>query len=62
MIAVLKSGTTSDQIKYLTNWLQELGVEVHKSEGNEGTILGLFGDTSRIDMELLQSLEMVSSY
>ena len=30
-------------------------------EGKEVTILGLVGDTSRIDMELLNSLEIVES-
>lgn len=61
MIAVLKHGTTPEQIEHLTTWLEHMNVEVHKSEGKEVTILGLVGDTSRVDMELLCSLEMVSS-
>jgi 3-deoxy-7-phosphoheptulonate synthase len=36
-------------------------VDVHISQGKEVTVLGLVGDTSRIDMELLGSLEIVDS-
>ena len=61
MIAVLKHGTTPEQVKHLVTWLKHLNVDVHISEGKEVTILGLIGDTSRVDMELLTSLEMVSS-
>jgi len=34
---------------------------VHLSQGKEVTILGLIGDTSRVDMELLASLDIVES-
>jgi 3-deoxy-7-phosphoheptulonate synthase len=61
MIAVLKHGTTPEQIDHLIAWLKHMNVDVHISEGKEVTILGLIGDTSRVDMELLTSLEMVSS-
>ena len=61
MIAVLKQGTTQEQIQHLMTWLKHNNVDVHISEGKEVTVLGLIGDTSRIDMELLGSLEMVSS-
>jgi 3-deoxy-7-phosphoheptulonate synthase len=36
-------------------------LDVHISEGAEVTVLGLIGDTSGIDMDLLKSLEMVES-
>ena len=61
MIAVLKQGTTQEQVQHLLVWLKHMNVDVHISEGQEVTVLGLIGDTSRIDMELLGSLEMVSS-
>ena len=61
MIAVLKRGTTPQQIEHLTAWLKRLDLDIHLSEGKEVTILGLIGDTSKVDMELLQSLEMVES-
>lgn len=61
MIAILKSGTTTAQRQHLVDWLKAMNLDVHISEGSEVTILGLIGDTSRIDMELLKSLEMVES-
>jgi len=38
-----------------------MNLDVHISKGAEVTILGLIGDTSRIDMELLGSLSIISS-
>ena len=61
MIAVLKQGTTPEQTEHLVNWLKHLNLDVHISKGQEITILGLIGDTSKVDMELLASLEMVDS-
>ena len=61
MIAVLKHGTTPEQTQHLVNWLKHLNLDVHISQGQEITVLGLIGDTSRVDMELLGSLEIVES-
>ena len=61
MIAVLKSDATTAQIQHLVNWLKAMNLDVHISEGTEVTVLGLVGDTSRVDMELLKSLEMVET-
>ncbi len=61
MIAVLKQGTTQEQTQMLIQWLRQMGLDVHMSEGKEVTILGLIGDTSRVDTELLASLEIVDS-
>lgn len=61
MIAVLKHGTTQKQMEHLVDWLKRMNLDVHISEGAEVTVLGLIGDTSRVDMELLGSLEIVQS-
>ena len=61
MIAVLKHGTTQQQTEHLVNWLKNMNLEVHLSQGQEITILGLIGDTSRVDMDLLRSLEIVDT-
>ena len=61
MIAVLKQGTTPKQIEHLVDWLNQMNLDVHISEGQHVTILGLIGDTSRVDMDLLKSLDMVES-
>ena len=61
MIAVLKHGTTPEQTQHLVAWLKRMNLDVHISEGQEITILGLIGDTSRVDMDLLKSLEIVET-
>lgn len=61
MIAVLKQGTTEKQIENLSAWLRSQGLEVHLSNGKEHTIIGLVGDTSKIDADLLASLEIIDT-
>ena len=61
MIAVLKKGTTAAQMEDLVQWLKKMDLDVHISQGAQVTVLGLVGDTSKVDMELLGSLEMVDS-
>ena len=61
MIAVLKRGTSPEQTQHLVRWLQNMNLDVHISQGQEITILGLIGDTSRVDMDLLRSLDIVDS-
>ncbi len=61
MIAILKQGTTQEQTEHLVQWLKKLNLDVHISNGKEVTILGLVGDTSRVDIELLSSLEIVEN-
>ena len=61
MIAILKAGASDAQKASLIRWLEQTGVEVHSYPGNGTTILGLIGDTSRIDTQLLQAMEIVES-
>ena len=61
MVAVLKPGATQQQIDNLINWFKSRGLDVHLSVGQYRTILGLIGDTSKIDVELLEGLDMIES-
>lgn len=61
MITVLKHGVTEQQRNQLIEWFEEQGLRVHISEGEYQTVLGLIGDTSRVDEELVASLDMVDS-
>ena len=61
MIAVLKQGTSPEQTEHLVTWLKRMNLDVHISEGQEMTVLGLIGDTSRVDIDLLKSLEIVET-
>ena len=61
MIAVLKKGTTQNQIESLTGWIESQGLAVHLSKGEFQTIVGLIGDTTRIDEDLLRSLDIIET-
>ena len=61
MIAVLKQGVNEKQIDNLRSWLLSRGVDVHISEGRYQTIIGLVGDVSRIDPDLLEGLDIIES-
>ena len=56
MIAVLKEGTTIQQRDSLCEWFKSMGLEVHLSEGQYKTIIGLIGDTSKVDIGLLRKI------
>ena len=61
MIAVIENSATEKQKKVLLKWLEGQGLEVHISTGKDYTVFGLVGDTSRVDIELLESLDIVTS-
>ena len=61
MIAVLKPDVTEAQIQNLSDWLKTQGLDVHVSKGSVHTVLGLVGDTAKIDADLLESLDIVDS-
>lgn len=61
MVAVLKSETTTQQIENLCAWFKSRGLDVHISNGKTCTVLGLVGDTSKIDIELLESMDIIES-
>ena len=61
MIVILKHGVNQEMRAPLIEWLKGQGLGVHISDGDYQTVLGLIGDTSRVDMELLGSLEIVQS-
>ena len=61
MIVVLKHNVPEEKRNQLINWLRSQQIDVHPSLGEYQTVLGLVGDTSRIDMSLLESLDIVDS-
>jgi 3-deoxy-7-phosphoheptulonate synthase len=61
MIVVLKPNVPPSKQAQLVDWLKGLGLGVHVSTGEFQTVLGLIGDTSKIDTELVASLEIVDS-
>ena len=61
MIVILKHGVDKEMRLPLINWLQGQGLGVHISDGDYQTVLGLIGDTSHVDMDLIASLGIVDS-
>ena len=59
MIVVLKRNPNRDQLESLIAWLQEKGITIHTSIGEAHTILGLVGDTSKLDIDLIAALDIV---
>ena len=61
MIVVLKQGVPEEKKAQLMNWLEGQGLRLHISNGEYQTVIGLIGDVSGIDMDLVSSLEIVDS-
>jgi len=59
MIVVLKNGVTAEKRDQLIDWLKGHGLTIHISEGEFQTVLGLVGDTTGVDMDLIASLAIV---
>ena len=59
MIVVLKQNPNRHQLESLIAWLQEKGIIIHTSIGEAHTILGLVGDTSQLDIDLIAALDIV---
>lgn len=59
MIVILKNNPDQEQLNNLINWLKTMGMEVNISKGTTQTVVGLVGDTSKIDMDLIAALDIV---
>ncbi len=55
MIIVLKKGAPQQEIRLLTENIEQQGVTVSPVHGTDLTILGLVGDTSKIDVSRLEA-------
>lgn len=62
MIIVLKPSATEEQIIKFTNMLEEsYDVKVNKWDGVHSTVLGLIGDTTKIDIEYIDAQDIVEN-
>ncbi len=59
MIIVCKNSAGTKSIEELTNRFEAQGFRTHCSQGTQSTIIGLIGDTSKIDVEDVQALPIV---
>ena len=61
MIVILKKHPDEKQLNNLMAWLKSLNIDIHPSEGATHLVLGLVGDTSVVDLDLLRALDIVES-
>ncbi len=61
MIVILKDQAKQEQIDKLKAFLKNLGLRIDESKGDHSTILGLVGDTTRVDADLIASLDAVEA-
>ncbi len=61
MIVKLKPGSSQKQVERLVQWIENQGLRIERTDGESYTILGLIGDTSNVDANLIQSMEIVEN-
>lgn len=61
MIVVVKNDAPKDKFNELVQLLQSYGVTLNVSVGTQSTVLGLLGDTSDIDIDLIAAQDIVES-
>lgn len=60
MIIILKDDPNPKQLDNLLQWLKSMGLQIHESRGENTMILGLVGDTTTIDIDLINALDIVA--
>ena len=60
MIVVMKPNAKEEHIESIIERLKSAGLGIHKSVGVDYTVIGMVGDTSKIDRDLIASLPGVS--
>ena len=59
MIIVMKAGASAKEIGHVTSRIDELGFQVHLSQGTERTIIGVIGDERPLDPAMFEVMEGV---
>ncbi len=59
MIAILKKDADENAVSHLISWIERKGLAAHVSRGSDEIIIGLVGDTTKIDPFLLESMDIV---
>ncbi|MBQ2866076.1 MAG: 3-deoxy-7-phosphoheptulonate synthase [Clostridia bacterium] len=61
MVVILKNNPDKGQLNNLVTWLSGKGIDVHTTVGASQTILGLVGDTTHLDIDLISALDIVEA-
>lgn len=61
MIIVLKEDPDQKQLENLISWLESMDLSINFSKGENTTIMGLIGDTTAVDTDLINALDIVET-
>ncbi|MEG0919633.1 MAG: 3-deoxy-7-phosphoheptulonate synthase [Anaerovoracaceae bacterium] len=61
MIIVLKNKSDEKKINNLKLWLSDMGLNINQNDGETTSVLALLGDTSKVDIDLVRSLDIVEN-
>lgn len=59
MIAILRKNASDEAVSNIVSWIEGKGLTAHVSRGSNETVIGLVGDTTKIDPFLLESMDVV---
>lgn len=59
MISVVRDSATTEQLDHFVRWIEDRGFRTNVSQGDNETLVGIIGDTTRIDPFLLESMDIV---
>ena len=59
MIAILRKDASPEAVEHLLSWIEKKGLQTNYSKGENETVIGLVGDTTKIDPFLLESMDIV---
>lgn len=59
MIAILRKNASDEAVSSIVSWIDGKGLTAHVSRGSNETVIGLVGDTTKIDPFLLESMDVV---
>lgn len=61
MIIVVKKNANEERLNSLLEWIRSQGLRTHISEGDFQLVVGVIGDTTKLDDELLMGLDIVET-
>lgn len=59
MVVILKKNADQEKVRSLIGTIEALGLKTNYSEGMETTVIGLIGDTTRVDIDAMRANEII---
>ena len=61
MIIIVKPETKKERVNDLIHWIESQNLRTHVSTGDFSTVIGVIGDTSKLDSDLIRGLDIVEN-